>query len=471
MERRAAQALTFATSGLVLVLEIVAGRIVAPYVGISLESFTAIIGTVLAGIAAGAWIGGGLADRLDPAALIGPTIAAGGVLSWLSIPIVRALGPSLGSSALATVVLVAAAFLLPAAVVSAVSPMIAKLALNSIDETGAVVGGLSAAGTAGALAGTFLTGFVLVAWLPVTVIVFAIGAVLIVIGLAMMWWLRRSGPTLPGAAVAVVAGIALLSGGGICDHETEYYCVRIQSTADAPDQRSLWLDQLRHGFVDLDDPTHLDIRYVRLFADVVDAMPDGPIDALHIGGAAFSVPRYVEATRPGSSQLVFEIDDELVGIAEQELGLVLGPDLQARVGDARLGFAELDTDTYELIIGDAFGSEAVPWHLTTSEVAAEIDRLLRPGGIYAVNIIDGPDGRFAAALMATLGEHFDHLGVIEPTDVRESNRLFNRLLVVSDAPLPELDIASADGRFVNGDPWGDGRILTDNFAPVDQLIG
>lgn len=470
MNRRAAQALVFATSGLVLVLEIIAARIVAPYVGISLESFTAVIGTMLAGIAAGAAIGGHIADQHDPAGLIGPTIVAGGVLSWLAVPIVRSLGPVVDSTAPSTVMLVAAAFLLPVTVVSAVSPMAAKLTLESVDETGAVVGGLSAAGTAGALAGTFVTGFVLVAVLPVRAIVFLIGGLLVSIGVGAAWWLRRDRPTIPGTAAVVVAIAALFGTSSVCDHETEYYCVRIEAEADTPNERSLWLDQLRHGFVDLDDPTNHDIRYVRLLAAVVDALPPGPLDALHIGGAAFTMPRHVEATRPGSDQLVFEIDGELVGIAERELGLVLDDRLRVRIGDARLGFADLADERFDLIIGDAFGSEAVPWHLTTVEVAAELDRMLRPGGVYAMNLIDGPDGRFAAAMVATLAEHFEHVAVIEPASVRESSVLFNRIVLASDAPLSEPVIAPDDGRFVAGDPWGDGRVLTDDFAPVDQLI-
>ncbi len=474
MSQRAAQALVFATSGLVLVLEIVAGRLVAPYVGISLESFTAIIGTVLAGIAAGAAFGGQLADRMDPARLIGPTIIVGGVLSWFSVPIVRAIGPALNTSAGSSVILVAAAFLLPAAVVSAVSPMIAKLTLGSVEETGTVVGGLSAAGTIGALAGTFLTGFVLVSILSVTVIVFLIGAVLIAIGAGVSFALRGDRPTLPGTAVVLVGALGLLSSSGICDHETTYYCVRIEvdTAADGTETgRSLWLDQLRHGFVDLDDPTNLDIRYVRLLADIVDGLPEGPIDAAHIGGAAFTVPRYVEATRPGSDQLVFEIDAALIDIAEAELGLELTDRLRAEVGDARLAIGDLGDDSYDLVVGDAFGSEAVPWHLTTVEVAAELDRVLRDDGVYAVNLIDGPDGRFAAALLATLAEEFDHVGVIDPSSVVESGDRFNRIVVASDAPLPELVIGADDGQLMLGDPWGDGRVLTDNFAPVDQLIG
>ncbi len=108
-----ATALVFTTSAAVLVLEILAGRLLAPYVGISLETFTGIIGTMLAGIAVGAWAGGALADTRDPAPLVGPTIAVGGALAWLSLPIVDALGPELGAGPGSIIVLTAAAFFAP----------------------------------------------------------------------------------------------------------------------------------------------------------------------------------------------------------------------------------------------------------------------------------------------------------------------------------------------------------------------
>lgn len=461
----------FATSALVLVVEILAGRLVAPYVGVSLESFTAIIGTVLAGIAAGAAIGGWFADRIDPNRLIGPAILVGGVLVWLSVPIVRALGPSLGSEPAEIVFLTAAAFLLPAAVLSAVSPMVAKLSLTSVEETGAVVGGLSAAGTLGALVGTFLTGFVLVAIAPVRTIMMVVGGLLVVVGLITWWRLGDTKPTLPGAAGVALAAFAIVTVPSACEYETEYFCVQVVVDEDRSTGRSLWLDQLRHGYVDLDDPTVLDIRYIRLLADVVETLPSGPIDALHMGGGAFSLPRYVAAVRPGSTALVLEIDGGLVDIAERELGLVTSDVFEIEIGDARLALEDIDDNAYDLIVGDAFGGEAAPWHLTTTEFIAELDRVLRPGGVYAMNIIDGPEANFAAAQLATLAEHFDFVGVAEPTGTVESAALYNRLLLASDEPLIEPTFGADDGQYVNGDPWGDGQVLTDDFAPVDQLIG
>ena len=476
---KAAMFLVAITSGLVLVLEILAGRLMAPYIGVSLDTFTGIIGTILAGIAVGAAVGGRLADRKDPIRLIAQALFFGGGLTWLSIPIVSMLGPSLGSGPVAIVTLSACAFLLPAAVLSGIGPMVAKLELGSLEETGAVVGRLSAASTFGALIGTFGTGFVLIALLPVRTIIVAVGALLVLGGLAIFTTSGRARPQGPEiAAVIIAAGLGFLIPSP-CDHTTAYYCVRIVADpVDGPDARpggrSLILDQLRHAHVDLDDPTYLDIRYIRLLADVTASLPDGPLRVLHIGGGGFSLPRYISAVRPGSTNTVLELDAELVTIAEDQLGLTDADGLDIRTGDARLHLADLPTNSFDLIVGDAFSGDSVPWHLTTVEVAHEIDRLLTTDGAYAMNVIDGNESRFARAQLATLNEVFDQLLVIHPAGNIPTWPL-NQILVASHSPIPALEIDPVDGRqldshLVTEFIGTDAVVLTDSFAPADQLL-
>lgn len=473
-------ALVAATSGLVLVLEILAGRLLAPYIGVSLDTFTGIIGTILAGIAAGAAVGGSLADRQDPVRLIARALFFGGALTWLSIPIATVLGPNLGSGPAAIVTLTAAAFFLPAAVLSGIGPMVTKLELGSLEETGAVVGKLSAASTFGALLGTFGTGFILITILPVRTIIFGVGALLVLAGIGLFIFTKRARPDMPEIAAVIFAALAGLLIPSPCDQTTDYYCVRI--VADAADDpegrtggRSLWIDRLRHAHVDLDDPLFLDIRYMRLFADAVDSTPhDQPLRVLHVGGGGFVLPRYINEVRPGSENVVLELDEDLVGIAEEFLGLSADDDLDIRTGDARLHLGDLESDSFDLIVGDAYGGSSVPWHLTTSEVMSEFDRLLDDDGLYIMNVIDGGESRFARSQLATIGEHFSELAVIEPVDGIPSFAV-NQVFLASRVELPELTIDDADGSLIEGgdiDTYigNDTIIFTDDFAPADQLL-
>src|SRR5215210_5491376 len=173
-----AGAVVFFTSGSVLVLEILAGRLLAPYVGVRLETYTSVIGIVLAGISLGTWLGGRLADRVDPRKTLGPLLVAGGGLSMLSPAAVHAAGhPGLGTAD-AIIGLATVGFFAPAAVLSAVHPTIVKLQLRDLDVTGQVVGRLSAVGTTGAIAGTFVAGFVLVAAAATSTVILALGSAL-----------------------------------------------------------------------------------------------------------------------------------------------------------------------------------------------------------------------------------------------------------------------------------------------------
>lgn len=483
----AAGLLVFFTSAAVLVLEILAGRLLAPYVGVTLETYTGIIGVVLAGIALGTWLGGRTADRIDPRKTLGALLVAGGVLALCTIPAIRLFGAmGLGSGPIAITILALVGFFGPATVLSAVNPTVVKLQLADLDETGRVVGRLSALGTAGALLGTFATGFVLVATVPTTPIVLALGGLLVAAGVLVWAWLgREAGAQLP-VGVLVLAGL----GAGLtlllpnpCQFESTYFCARIEPDPDRPSGRTLWLDRLRHSYVDLEDPTYLELSYARRMSDVIASVaPERqPVTALHIGGAGFSLPRYLAAVRPGSFSRVLELDPTLVRIARTELGLRTGPDLQVRVGDARLSLAAEPANRYDLVIGDAFGGQAVPWHLATVEFANEIQRALRPGGIYAINLIDNPPLGFARAKVTTLLAVFDHVALIAPADQVRGAAGGNFVLAASDQPL-DVEAIQRHNRARGGTDlvvWrdadldaftGGAPVLTDDYAPVDQLL-
>ena len=460
-------------------MEILAGRLLAPYVGVTLETFTAIIGTVLAGIALGTWLGGRLSDRVEPRRLLGPELALGGVAAALAAPMARLLGPTAVTANPPTLVLlVLVTVFVPAALLSAVPPTVVKAVLSDLDRTGSVVGRYSALGTAGAIAGTFLTGFVLVPLFPTQRILTGLAVLLVVSGLALWWWLaptRSAFLVIPALLAGVWLGSALA---GPCETETSYYCVRVEHDLDNPAGRTLWLDTLRHAYVDLEDPTELRFTYTRMLAAVADATSEGAIHAVHIGGGGFTMPRWLDATRRGSTGVVLELDPEIVGIAEERLGWEPSPDVDVIIGDARLGIRQVDLSSADLAIGDAFGGISVPWHLTTAEFVGQVADVLRPGGTYAANIIDGSEMALLRAEAATFATVFPQVAVLSLPERFGSGGNF--LVVGSDAPIPTDEIVASgalldlDLRVVTGDELddfiGDARVLTDDLAPVDQLL-
>ncbi|MFZ0043458.1 MAG: fused MFS/spermidine synthase, partial [Solirubrobacteraceae bacterium] len=204
------------------------------------------------------------------------------------------------------------------------------------------------------------------------------------------------------------------------------------------------------------------------------------IDALWIGGGGFTLPRYVAARRPGSRSVVLELDPNVVRIDRQQMGLVTGPALRVRFGDARVLLRQEPAHAYDVIVGDAFAGRSVPWHLTTREFLMSIRSKLRPDGVYAMNCIDAGPLDFVRAEAATLRSVFAHV-VLEarpwqPNDAASENFVF----FASDRPLPLGALATSprrrhDGLALYAEPAvasfaKNALVLRDDYAPVDQLI-
>jgi spermidine synthase len=490
MDPRLAAAVVFLASGAVLVLEIVGLRLVAPYVGVTLQTSSAVIGVALAAISVGAWTGGRLADAVDPRRTLGLVLVLAGLVTSVTVPLVRAFGPLLqGTVSLNVVVLAVMALFLPSALLAAVTPMVVKLQLHDVGRTGTIVGRLSGIGTLGAILATFATGFVLVATLPSSAIVAGLGLALVVAGGALWLLLRRpSGEGMLALPLAMLIVSAVGTGAAVvaptpCRVETAYHCATIlQDPARPVTGRVLVFDRLEQSYIDLADPTHLEFAYVQAIASVADvAWPArAPISALYIGGGGLTLPRYLATTRPGTSGRVLEIDPAVLDLSGSLLrpGGVTG--LQARVGDARVTLREEAAGSRDLIVGDAFSGPAVPWHLTSREFLQQIRGTLRPGGVYAMNVIDFPPDRFARAEVATVRSVFPNVAILAYPGAVAGFSGGNYVVVASTSPLPvsairarlaarrtpfTVSTGGAVSAFGAGAP-----VLTDDYAPVDQLV-
>ena len=479
-------AIVFLASAAVLVLEIVAMRLVAPYIGITLQTSSAVIGVALSAMALGAWTGGRLADRRDAERLLAPVLVAAGILAAVTVPAVRLAGEhDRGSdSPLAVLTLAVLAVFAPSALLSTVTPMVVKTQLADLGRTGSTVGRLSGIATLGAITATFLTGFVLLGAFGSSSIVLGTGGLLVVAGLALL--LRRPDRrTLVAAAVAVPLLPWLFAGSpNPCQFETDYHCASVVETPPGSSTRELRLDTLAHGQADLDDPGRLAYAYLQAMAAAVDGVHDAgtAVKGLYLGAGAMSLPRYEEATRPGSTADVLEIDPGVVRIDAEYLatGDVRGVDV--RYGDGRTLVHDTPEGGYDVVVGDAFGGVAVPWHLTTVEAATDLRARLAPGGVYVLNLIDSAPDAFARAELATLRRVFPHVVVAaDPATLAgTAGSGGNHVVIAATNPLPVERIAAAlhrttpQWRLLDEQATAafarDGQILTDDYAPVDQLF-
>lgn len=488
--------LAFISSFCTLVIELIAGRIMAPYIGVSLYTWTSIIGIVLAGMSGGNFFGGYLADRIASRRALGTIFVVGSLATLSILPITLALeGARLGLSFLPRIVAsIALIFFVPSFVLGMVSPMVVKLALGDLARSGHTVGTIYAASTVGSIVGTFATGFWLISLLGTRTIVWLVAGVLLVTGL-LVGAIPRGRRSRAAAAVAgAVALFALRSQIGErykapCDVESDYYCIKVLETfAGGHAARILQLDHLIHSYIVLDDPTALDYGYEQAYANLtsLQAVGRSQFDTLFIGGGGYSFPRYVEATYRQSTVDVIEIDPAVIAVARDQLGLPPTSRIRSFNEDARVFLAGWnDPKRYDVVYGDAFNDLSIPYHLTTVEFDRIVAARLKPDGVYLTNIIDKFDGgEFLKAYTNALRAVFPHVYVFGKGD---AFRPFDRntyVLMASKQPLDRARfdaITSANDAFDRTTLLPEDRLqayltsgraitLTDDFVPVDQLL-
>lgn len=232
-------------------------------------------------------------------------------------------------------------------------------------------------------------------------------------------------PRDPGTARAVVRA------------EVDHGRAELIGDPDRPQAWTLLVDGTAQSHVDLADPEHLEFEYVRRMGHVIDlvAPPWTPLRALHLGGGAWTLPRYLAATRPGSAQVVVELDAALIDLVAARLP-VDDPGLRLTSGDARAILATHPPGSADLVVLDVFAGARTPAHLTSAEFVADVRRVLAADGIYLANVADGGDLAFARDQLATVAESFPRLAAIAAPDLLAGRRFGNVVVVASARELP-----------------------------------
>lgn len=412
----------FGSGAVLMALEIVGSRILAPYFGSSVYVWGSLISIFLAALSLGYYLGGVAADRWPHPRVLATTLGTAGLLVLLlpvfARPILEAfalwdLGPRLSPLA-ASVVL----FALPSVLMGATSPFAIKLAATTLATVGNTAGVLYAISTAGSIVGTLATSFILIPAMGVRAILYALGASLIVLSALMA--LQRTRVMRVAAAAAVLA--VLLAGGAgppaaaqtscgesrvIYEKDTVYHRIRV-----AEDNCYRWLhfDRSRQGGMFRSDPRESPLRYPDYFL-LAWLFNPGIRRVLVVGMGSGSVPKRILSDFPGVLVDSVELDPVVVDVARRYFELRDSPRHRIFVQDGRQYIRRADA-TYDLIVMDAYYAEGVPFHLVTREFFRQTKARLAPGGIVAANIVGflaGPNSKLFKAVYKTYAAEFTGL--------------------------------------------------------------
>lgn len=217
------------------------------------------------------------------------------------------------------------------------------------------------------------------------------------------------------------------------------------------ERRDAWLltvDGYPQSHVDLEDPTYLVFDYIQHMSATIDALadPGNRIDAVHVGGGACTLARYIAATRPGSRQVVFEPDAGIAELARSQLAVGTVRKLRTRVTGGREGIARCTEGSADAVLVDAFERSELPAGLVTVESVRDVARVLRPSGAYVLNIADGSGLAFARRVAATACSVFDHVALLAGPGVLRGRHFGNVVVVASPTTLPSAALARRTAR-------------------------
>ncbi len=424
----------FASGALIMILEMVGARVMAPHLGTSVIVWTSLIGVVLACLAVGAFLGGRLADKKLSLGMLSRILAGAGLGCTLTALAHRYVGMTITTTIdniyLSAVVAALCLFALPAVAFGMVSPYIIRLRLADISTSGATVGRLYALSTTGSIIGTFLGGFVLISYFSSThILLGTAGAMLLLaLGVGIAGRVVKSQlmpcllllPILPLIAIAnASAENALREQGTPPPIETPYNSIRITQGYNEQ-QRPVRLMATDPGYAQsgmyLDEPSQLLFDYTKYYALGTVLFPQAH-SVLMLGGGGYSVPKWLLAGHGGldADKLrldVVELDAGMTRVAKEAFALPDDARMRIFHEDARRHLTT-NTQQYDLVFVDVFNSHySVPFHMGTQEAAASLRRAVTDNGAVLMNIIsafEGEDSYILQSIYGALKTSFKHV--------------------------------------------------------------
>ncbi|MHB1016989.1 MAG: spermidine synthase [Coriobacteriia bacterium] len=512
--------IVFGCGAALMGLEMVAARVLAPYLGNSIYVWGSVISVVMIALSLGYALGGQLADRFGAARSLPPVIAAAGLvtaagplISQAVLPSAADLGPRMGSLAATTAI-----YFVPALLLAMVSPLGVRLAAREgMAHLGRSTGNLYAVSTAGSIVGTLATSFWLIPLLSLEPLVVWTGLVLIGIALLALRLKPETVPegahapsarlvrtVIPATLVLCIAGVALASGvlwkfgpdpvtnelgeTVLFRADTQYHRITVTEGDGA---RHLRFDRSHQSAISLDDPYVSRIRYPDYMHLALALNPDAErVLVLGLGGGA--ITKRFWRDYPGVTVDSVEIDPVVVDVARTYFWLPEDDRSRVFIEDARR-YVQTTDETYDIVIVDAYYSDSLPFHLTTQEFLRELKAVMAPDGVVAYNVISAPEGdasKLFRSMYRTAETVWGEIKVFPIGLGADGNTLARRNIIVlaTDMPVDDTALGQAIVSRVDGTvsiegfpemfgdmytavvPVADVPLLTDANAPVDSLI-
>jgi spermidine synthase len=493
----------FVSGAVLMSLEIVGSRVLAPYFGNSIFVWGSLISVVMAALSLGYYWGGWLSVREPSYSRLLTLLLIPGMLIFV-LPFIYptvnewVAGVDFGNR-LNPLIACSIYFLLPGVFLGTISPYVIRLAATQLSTVGSTAGTLYAISTCGSIFGTLSTAFYLIPVMGVSNIIHFLGIILVCLSLVVVPLVKIRAISMARAVTTVsviVGSIAMLwtpviwaRMKTILEKDTFYHRIRIQEDEEA---RYMYFDRTLQSAMNLKDPTALRLIYSRYTSLGFAFRPDAK-KILIIGLGGGSIPKKLQKEFPSLEIDAVEIDPEVIQLAKNHFNVRDGKNLRLHAQDGRLFLNRTQTQ-YDIIMIDAYYSDAMPFHLATREFFELAQRKLTPNGIVVANLISavtGPSGKIARAFVKTQRRIFPQTYVFaarRPENVsvdsiqnviviatKEPQRLDIRDIVKRAAaldkglfpnPINDISVAYYDGAL----PDHDVPVLTDDYAPTDNLL-
>ena len=488
---------SFVCGAAVMVLEMAGARLLAPYLGTSIVVWTALIGVILASLSLGYWLGGRAGDKNPTARALAGIILMAAAFVLLAALVHTPLLGSLASAGLpleaSAIVAAMALFAIPSVLMGMVSPYIIQVKLLSYKDsarknhTGSVMGRFFALSTIGSIVGTFLGGYVLISWLGTRTILYAVAGAL---ALAAALTAPQKGRAPSAALFILCLGLGGWAGSGTrtmaqgLELDTRYNHLRIQEGYLYSGQGMMRFLSTDPGSIQsgmfLDRPNALALEYTKHYALGWHIRPEAK-RFLMLGGGGYSVPKYLLEAKPDARIDVVEIDPGITAAARTYFALPENPRMRVHDEDARVflnrAASAQQPERYDIIMGDTFTSSYnIPFHLGTVEAAQHINTLLDDDGVFVCNIIsavNGEQGRIFRSIRASFATVFPQVHAFPVNMPKQGDEVQNIMLVALKTPRPLPLSWDTDMRAMLDKEWtlpiaNDTPPLTDEYAPVER---